>query len=114
EELRDIGVKLPPGFVGNPMVAPRCPLYLAETGPFPTDRSSCPTESAVGIMTLDGYVDLHQPIFSVEPEVGYPAQFAFSTQGFTFVLYPELRSDGNYEIDVVSKNSPANGITGVE
>jgi hypothetical protein len=113
EEPRDIGVGLPPGFVGNPMVTPRCPLHLAEVGPFPTDRSGCDTESAVGVMIIDGAVDLHQVIFNVVPEVGYPAQFAFSSQGFTFTLYPALRSDGDYGIDVVSKNSPVDQIESV-
>ncbi len=113
EEPRDIQVQLPPGFVGNPSAAGRCPMHEVKTGPFTTDRAACPMTAAVGHISLDGYVDLDAPIFSVIPEVGYPAQFAFSTQNFTFLLSPELRSDGDYGINVTSYNSPMNGVTDI-
>lgn len=108
EEPRDVQLRLPPGFVGNPQVAGRCELHEVKTGTLPTDRSPCPLTAAVGHMVIDGAVSLSQPIFNVEPEPGYPAQFAFSHQSFTFVLYPELRSDGDYGINIASINSPVN------
>jgi hypothetical protein len=114
EEPRDIGVKLPPGFSGNPMNRLQCPLSLLRVGGLMSDRSKCPTESAVGVMTVTGAVSLHQPIFNMVPEVGYPAQFGFSAQEYVFSLYPTLRSDGDYGIDVVSTKSPSDLINDVE
>jgi hypothetical protein len=108
EEPRDIQVRLPAGFVGNPLAAGRCELHEVKTGTLPTDRSPCPLHAAVGHMVINGGVSLSQPIFNMVPERGYPAEFAFSHQSFTFVLYPELRSDGDYGINVTSVNSPAN------
>jgi hypothetical protein len=110
EEPRDVQVRLPAGFVGNPQTAGRCELHEVKTGTFPSERSPCPLDAAVGHMVIEGNVSLSQPIFSVVPERGYPAQFAFSHQALTFVLYPELRSDGDYGIDVSSVKSPANMI----
>ncbi len=108
EEPRNVEMRLPAGFVGNPRAAGRCPLYEVKTQPLGSDRSPCPMTAAVGRMVIDGNVSLSQPIFNVEPEPGYPAQFAFSHQSFTFVLYPELRSDGDYGINIASINSPVN------
>ncbi len=110
DEVRDIQVQLPPGFVGNPSAVGRCPVHEVKTGPFPTDRPLCPMNAAVGVVSVEGTVDLDAPIFSVIPEAGYPAQFAFSTQNFTFLLSPELRSDGDYGINVTSFRSPSNSI----
>jgi hypothetical protein len=114
EEPRNVQLRLPPGFVGDPSAAARCPLHEVKTGALVTDRALCPLDAAVGTITIAGAVDLTAPVFNVIPEDGYPAQFAFSTQSFTFVLYPELRSDGDYGIDVTSVNSPANLITKIE
>ncbi len=111
EEVRDVQTQLPPGFVGNPLTVPRCPLHMVQT--VSGQKSRCPAETAVGIMVVDAFINVASPIFNVEPEDGYPAQFAFSDNGLTFLLYPTLRSDGNYGIDVTSVNSPAASVTQV-
>lgn len=113
EAPRDVEVRLPAGFVGNPQAAGRCTLNEIKIGSFATDRSPCPLTAAVGHMVVEGAVSLWQPIFNIVPEEGYPAEFAFTYQGFTYVLYPELRSDGDYGINVVSPNSPDDMIRGI-
>ncbi|MFA4928439.1 MAG: hypothetical protein WC558_07975 [Patulibacter sp.] len=37
---------------------------------------------------------------NVVPEDGYPAEFAFSEAGLTYALYPELRSDSDYGLNI--------------
>jgi hypothetical protein len=111
EELRDVQVQLPPGFVGDPSAAGRCPMHEVKTGPFVTDRALCPMNAAVGVVAVDGKVSLDAPIYNVIPEVGYPAQFAFSAQNVTFLLSPELRSDSDYGINVTSYRSPADSVS---
>jgi hypothetical protein len=114
ENMRRVTTKLPQGFVGDPRVAGRCPLPLvgAETrAAYPT---KCPTDTWVGhIQLATSGVDVSQPIASVEPERGYPAEFAFSEFGLTYPLYPELRSDSDYGIDVIVPAANYNRITGV-
>lgn len=111
EEPRDIQLRLPPGFVGNPMTVDRCPLHQVQT--VSGQQSRCPLNTAVGIMKIDGFIDVYAPIFNVVPEDGYPAQFAFSSDGFTFVLYPTVRSDGDFGLDVTSVKSPAAEVIGI-
>jgi hypothetical protein len=114
ENMRTIITKLPPGFIGDPSAASRCPLPLvgAETrAAYPT---KCPTDTWVGHIVLrTSGVDVSQPIASVEPEKGYPAELAFSEFGLTYTLYPELRSDGDYGIDVTVPAANYDRITGV-
>jgi hypothetical protein len=110
EDVKTILTDLPPGFVGNPeATGAKCPVNLVPVNAGLPLR--CPPESAVGIVALDGAVPMPATgIFNVVPERGYPAQFGFSTAGFTYVLYPELRSDGDYGLKIAVRGSPPNYI----
>jgi hypothetical protein len=112
EDPRTIVTKLPPGFSGNPQVAARCPLTDAPRGPF--DPQLCPDDSVVGYVHIEGNPRVSTPVVSVPPEHGYPAQFAFSEAALTFTLYPVLRSDGDYGIDVVVPSANTAAITKVD
>jgi hypothetical protein len=111
EDPRTIVTKLPPGFSGNPQVAARCPLTDVPRGPF--DPMICPDDSVVGYVHIEGNPRVSTPVVNVPPEHGYPAQFAFSEASLTFTLYPVLRSDGDYGIDVVVPSANTAAITGV-
>jgi hypothetical protein len=76
EFLKDAGVDLPLGFLGNPAAAPRCPIADIPPNPEPFAGASCPVGSKVGSASIDG--SHFAPIYNVKPDRGYPAQFAFA------------------------------------
>jgi hypothetical protein len=112
EDPKTIITKLPAGFSGNPMTTPRCPLVNVPRGPF--SPMLCPDNTVVGYLYLDGAVRLSTPIVNVPPEEGYPAEFAFSEAGLTYTLYPELRSDGDYGLNMVVPAANNDAITRVD
>ncbi len=112
EDPKTIIGKLPPGFTGNPLVTPRCPLTLVPRASF--QPMACSDETVVGYVHLEGAVRLSTPVVNVPPEHGYPAEFAFSEAGQTYTVYPVLRSDGDYGIDVVAPSANNDAITGVK
>jgi hypothetical protein len=78
---KDLVVDLPPGFVGNPTAAAKCPItvFFAEAeAPF-----GCPAGSRVGRLSLGGQAGVFQggEIFNLVPEEGYPAEFGFRDAG---------------------------------
>ncbi len=81
EDPKDAFVTLPPGFIGNPAAAARCPLSQIgdpnnlNGGGRPTH---CPPGSQIGISRLAIVgTDREYPIYNLVPESGYPAQFGF-------------------------------------
>ncbi len=119
---KEVQVELPPGFVGDPQNAPRCPLEsLGKPG-------SCPADTAVGYtevsITAAGQIvggqaspfggALDAPgdnslVYDMEPAPGHPAEFGFVVgQGTPFVLEANVRSNGNYGI-TVGDSAGANG-----
>jgi hypothetical protein len=112
EDPKTIVAKLPPGFSGNPLNAPRCPTTDVVRNLF--QPMSCPDDTMVGYVYVDGAVRLSTPVVNVPPEHGYPAEFAFSEAGQTYTVYPVLRSDGDYGIDVVVPSANNDAITGVD
>jgi hypothetical protein len=91
EDMRNIWVALPPGFVGAASAAPRCLLSrLSLVVPL------CPAGSQVGMLTFTGAGDfpITQPFYNMVPEKGYPAGFAFKLGNQAIVSYPQLRSRG--------------------
>ncbi len=109
EDPKTIITKLPPGFNGNPLAAEQCPLSWVQRDSLAP--SLCPDGSVVGYVILDGLTPIASPVVNVKPEVGFPAEFAFSEAGLTFPLYPHLRSDGDYGIDMVVPGANNNWIT---
>jgi len=117
---KQIEVELPPGFVGNPQNAPRCPLALLGSA------SGCPASTAVGYteLSLGGaivaghaspFAGSHVAtstslIYDMEPAPGHPAQFGFVVaSGLPFILDAQVRSDGDYGVtvgDSASGNGP--------
>ncbi len=94
EDVHNIWVELPPGFVGAASAAPRCPLALIQDPA--AFFTSCPAASRVGtVVFLGGSSPLTSYMFNVVPEKGYPAEFAFKIFGNGAVTnYPQLRARG--------------------
>jgi hypothetical protein len=82
---KDVTVKLPAGFVGDPQSVPQCPLgkfLKVETNSYAADE--CPPQTAIGIAQIHVYSPLAGdnivfavPLFNLEPGFGEPARFGF-------------------------------------
>ncbi len=111
EDPKDIFVELPPGFVGNVAAAPRC--KLTEIQPIiPT----CPPASMVGVLSLGtiGRPTSEYPLYSMVPEKGYPAEFAFKLLNNAIVTYVKLRPrTGQYGVTAVAPGASRIHITGL-
>jgi hypothetical protein len=107
--IKDVVVDVPRGFVGNALATPElCGSVEAVM------LALCPPKSVVG--GIDLYIaptDLptempypnhligvgeNVPIYSLEPEFGEPAQFAFSAVQTPYTFVPELRADEGYAV----------------
>ena len=119
---KDIEVELPPGFLGNPLVAPRCPVAAFEA-------EACPLDAALGFINvsyLQGRIEAGKPqpfagtadaeIFNLPAPVGAPALFGFVVPAANLhvVLTPSLRSDGDYGITISSPYTATPTLLGVQ
>jgi hypothetical protein len=84
EEIKDLGIQLPTGFVGSPRGTPRCStadFLTAEGGDSKTSRSStCPDNTAVGVtaVTAVGSTNAYEaPVFNLVPPPGVTAKLGF-------------------------------------
>ena len=105
EQVREVHADLPPGFVGDPTVVPRCEFEQL-VGGIPV--FGCPDSTQVGIVEIepsDTSTGITRfPVYNIEPPPDLPALFAFNTSiGPTVTMEPELRSDGDYGITVSSR-----------
>jgi hypothetical protein len=107
-EFKDITVKLPPGFLGNPNAVPGCPES--------TPTQDCNLDSMVGVVdpiterfggwSLPGGW-FPSPVFSTEAPIGYPAKFRFRIAESDEVnVVGSLRSDEDYGVDAASLRTP--------
>ena len=113
EAVRDLAFYLPLGMLGNTTVADPCPASLVETQP---EKTGCPPSSRVGtilpMILSNVFANTTDPtrvhgIYSVAPERGYPAEFAFASNGLTFFVYATVvRRHGQYVLRVASPGVP--------
>ena len=111
EPLKDAAVALPPGFVGNPTVAPE-PCIFAQLASG-NSTTECPPSSQVGTV-LVRYSD-HAgmgssfrgplPVFVIDAPPGVAARFGFNVAGTIVVLDASIRSDGDYGITTGSTDT---------
>jgi len=111
--VKDVEVRLPPGLIGNPTAVPTCTEQQLSAGAgFATDVApqGCPLSSQVGFVRIETALSTGPRwvgIFNLEPtRPDVAAQFGFNVL-FTGPVHlePELRSDGDYGLNVVAKNS---------
>jgi hypothetical protein len=98
EDIRNVWVQLPTGFIGAAGAAPRCRLTRYAALPF----NGCPSESQVGTLGLTiGDSAFDAALYNMVPEKGYPAEFAFRFFGNTVVSYAQLRPrGGGYGVNI--------------
>jgi hypothetical protein len=106
---KDIISALPAGFIGNVNATPRCtPAELV--------RRTCSGADQVGVvrLRLDDQENLVEPLYSLLPSPGYPAELGFRISTITNVLiYLKVRTGEDYGVTAESINSSAGvGIEG--
>jgi hypothetical protein len=119
---RDIVVDLPPGVVGNPQVAPRCPVNKLQLTAEFISASGCPAASQIGTIGLGSsfasrfaeYYAGRYPIYNMVPESDEPAEFAFVYLTHPIGLYPSVVGQGAMaHIRVTVPGIPVSGELGV-
>ena len=105
---------LPPGLVGSPAATP---VLCTEVQ---LQRSECPTASQIGwfeLTTIEGDAGIiglnRDPIYNMAPPPGSPAELAVEVAGLGFFahLFADVRSDGDYGIEVTTPDVLALGTT---
>ena len=115
ENLREVIVELPAGFVGDPQATVRCPEYdLVKNESEGT--SACPPASRIGVVAFDGEGSTRttaekygtSAIYNMVPEAGYPAEFAFFYAGKTISMYVTvIHTEAGYRLRVTAPGIPA-------
>ncbi len=121
-ELRDAIVDLPMGFVGNPLVAPRCPIHALLLA---VEKTACPQASIIGEVAFEAFPGIFRmtggqgsettALYNLEPEAGYPAEFGFTYLGKPVFMYASVIRDGAaYELRVAAPGIPVLETLGVQ
>jgi hypothetical protein len=102
-DFKDITVKLPPGFLGNPIAVPECPEST------PTRDCDLDTMVAVVEPVLESFGGQGTPtgVFNTQAPFGYPAKFRFRVfESEDLNVVGSLRSDEDYGLDAASPRTP--------
>jgi hypothetical protein len=121
QEVKDVIVDLPAGFVGNPQTTPRCPLYalLQNSG-----LTACPPASRVGTVVFEASPDTFRAsdgagsettaVYNMAPEPGFPAEFGFTYLGKAVYMYASaVRIGGQLRLRVTVPGIPELSTLGV-
>jgi hypothetical protein len=101
EEVKDLAFYLPIGMLGDPAIAEQCPMSRVS---LLAELEGCPPGSRLGSvmpLILGIKAARERGVYNLVPEKGYAAEFAFSTNNFTFVAYANVvHRDGTYMVRV--------------
>jgi len=101
EQVKDVQVDLPAGFLGNPTATPRCTQQEFD------ERGECPADTQVGIARPTyTYGPGFARVYNLVPPPGMPAQFAFRAGFLVVHLDARVRSGSDYGITVDVRNIP--------
>jgi hypothetical protein len=111
---KDVSVDLPPGFIGNPMVTPRCPQsQLARSSQL--GSPACNPTMKIGEFNpaLNGFGQI-DPIFNVSvendvPANGYAAEFTTQIASPEVSLFASVRGSEDYGVRITALNTPTYG-----
>jgi hypothetical protein len=109
ELIRDVEVKLPPGFVGNPTAVPVCSTADLVNHNF--GYSNCPNASQIGLVTIEGKLfgggigSNELAVYNLEHDPGVPALFGFKASGQISTIVPRVRPD-DFGISAASLTIP--------
>ena len=119
QDVKDVVVDLPPGFVGDPLAAQKCPLHDLVLG---TESSGCPAPSQVAWLSFNanGAYELEAadqgrqniPVYNMVPERGFPAEFGFVYADLPLLMYASVVGNGaNTHVRVSIPGVPASQLT---
>lgn len=109
-DSKDVIVDLPPGFVGNPMVTPRCPQSQV-VPPF-IGSASCNIKMSVGnFLPIAGSfgsvaAEFNFPIFNDVPPQGYAAEFTTKIVSPQQSLLGSVRASEDFGVRITAPNNP--------
>ncbi len=113
QEVKDVIVDLPLGFVGDVQAAAQCAEVELEKS---TGKTGCPPSSQVGMVDLDLGGDMqgsYRPgdeisgVYNMVPERGAPAEFGFNFLGKAVMLYgAAVPTPAGYVLQVSSPGVP--------
>jgi hypothetical protein len=116
DDVRDLGVELPPGLFENPNALPLCSqaaFHTPRSSPFEASLSGedCPDRTQVGTLTLHsshgGGSTRTFGLFNLAAPPGVPSQIAANPYGAPIVFAPRIRqADGEYGITLAARNLP--------
>jgi hypothetical protein len=98
--IRNLAVKLPPGFVGNPTAVPQCTRQQF-------DKEECSSSTQVGVASVGNSVSsnffrrpfqLPLAVYNIVPPPGVPARFGLILFGVETFIDATVRSGGDYGI----------------
>jgi hypothetical protein len=110
---KDTIVDVPPGFVGDPNVVEKCPLYKVVLQGCPPSTQIgyaiiAITENAGSVYGGFGGGGEH-PIYNVVPDRGYPAEFVIDFAGIAVPLYVSVTPDSGNGVRVTTPGIPRIG-----
>lgn len=106
--LRNIDVKLPRGFIGNPEAVTKCPR-----GGFDgivSGNGSCPVSSQVGIGRIIGKIGgagitrYEHPVYNIEPMPGQTADLGMAVAAVPVHIIATVDSSGDYQLKASVRN----------
>jgi hypothetical protein len=104
QDVRDVVVDLPLGFVGSTLAAPECTLEQLSS------ESHCPADTIIGHIRTEpvGNASADSPIYNIVPERGVPAEFGYydalhSTHVFYVHVVP---TSSGYVLQTINKEIP--------
>lgn len=112
QNVKDVDVATPAGFVGDPSAASKCTYAQLEN--FGSGVNTCPPASQVGTLTLEtdfpfvGATDVF-PVYNMVQRNNAPAQFAADVLLAEAVINFEVRTGGDYGLTATLANIP-NGL----
>lgn len=103
DQMRNITVDLPPGFIGNPQVVSNCTRVQLLTGA--NNGGQCPLDTQVGLVRLTAPTgNVWAALYQVEPPGDSPAAFAFNFNGTPVFITASVRSDSDYGLTLHARN----------
>ena len=106
--FKDVVVKLPAGFVGNPTAMPTCPLSTLLEGFLIFGADSCPDNTVIGTTVLKGnafVLPLPARVVNLTPGPNEPARFGFRALSAAVVLHASIRTGEDYGTTITIPDS---------
>ena len=101
QNVKDLTVGLPAGFIGNPNATPKCALQ-------DLDLNTCAVSSQIGTLNLNiGTGSLTVPLYNLVPPAGVPAQFGVNVLVANSFIDSAVRTGSDYGLNSQLNNVSA-------